>query len=93
MSSALFPTLDFQAVADAIALGHLTEDRTYFEEVRSLKPGHTLVVDCEEPLQVKPPQRYYTRHLERDEKMTLRDAEDLIAAALDHAVEPRCCRR
>jgi asparagine synthase (glutamine-hydrolysing) len=77
------PRLDLQTLADAIALGHAVDDRTFFEGVRSLRPGHTLVVSCNDGLQVGTPRSYYSADVVRDEGADL----DEMQAALEHTVD------
>lgn len=81
------PRLNMQAVADAIVLGYPLRDDTFFEGVRSLPPGHTLVVTWDERVRVEEPSPYYSRSLVRDEGMSLDEAEQRLEAELARAVD------
>jgi asparagine synthase (glutamine-hydrolysing) len=84
---AFMPRLDLQAVADGMALGHLIEDQTYFQGVRALRPGHVMVVRCGEAPVAEGSRRYDAIPAAREDHVTLREAEERLEAALDHAVQ------
>ncbi|KYF55846.1 hypothetical protein BE08_04990 [Sorangium cellulosum] len=82
------PRLDVQAFADSIALGFPVGDETFFEGVKSLLPGCTMVVtQGGERVHVEEPRRYYTLDFTRDDGMTFEEAERQMEAELERAVE------
>jgi len=81
------PRLDMQALADSIVLSHPVGDETFFEGVKTLAPGHTMVVWCGEGARLEQPKPYYSRNFVRAESMTLDDALERLEAALERAVE------
>ena len=83
----LTPRLDVQALADSVALGHLVGDATFFEGVRSLCPGHTLVVQCGDEARVEAPRPYFAREVARDPGLGFEEAEAALGTALERAVE------
>jgi asparagine synthase (glutamine-hydrolysing) len=79
--------LNLQAVADAIALGYPVGDETYFEGIRSLPPGHTMRVFCDEDaFHVDGPARYHTSAAARDNFADIDEAQAALEATLDAAV-------
>lgn len=81
------PRLSLQALADSIVLGYPVGEETFFEGVRSLLPGHTMVVSWGEGVRVEDPKRYHTPGLARDDSMSLDEAEERLEAQLERAVE------
>ena len=80
------PRLDLQTLADRIALGHAVEDQTFFEGVRSLCPGHTLVISCNDGLDVGTPRRYSSAEVVRDDDADLDETQAALELTLDRAV-------
>jgi len=80
------PRLDLQTLADTIALGHAVDDQTFFEGVRSLRPGHTLVVSSSDGLQVGTPRSYCTADVVREDDADLDEMQAALELALDRAV-------
>ena len=83
---AVTPRLDTQALADAIALGHPVGEETFFEGIRSLQPGHTMVVSHAPDLRIEAPKPYYQRDLVRAASGNFEDAQATLEEVLDHAV-------
>ena len=81
------PRLNLQALADSIVLGYPLGDETYFDGVRSLFPGHTMVVSCGDRLRVEEPRRYYALDFTRQESMSFDEAERQLEAELERAVD------
>jgi asparagine synthase (glutamine-hydrolysing) len=81
------PRLDIQALADSLALSHPVGDHTFFEGVRSLKPGHTMTVSCDQHLCIGNPTPYYTRAPVRRDDVDFDEAQERIESALESAVE------
>lgn len=83
----IHPSLDLQAFAGSLLIGYPTDVATFFEGIRSLQPGHTLVVYSGDPIAVGEPRAYYWREAVVDEEMTLEAAEECLATELGRAVE------
>ena len=84
---AFTPRVDLQALADSIVLGFPTQDHTFFDGVRSLRPGHTLVVGWHDGLHVGDATRYFSRAWTRQDDVDFDDAQARLDAALTRAVE------
>jgi asparagine synthase (glutamine-hydrolysing) len=84
---ALSPRLNLQAMADMLALSHPSDDQTFFEGVRSLRPGHTMAVTYGDTVSVGAPKAYYARNLIRDDSADIDEMQARLDGVLCRAVE------
>ena len=82
------PSFDLQALADSVVLGHAVGTRTFIKEVQSLAPGHTLTLSLAAgELVVGTPRRYCIRDLQRDDSMSLAEAQAELEQVLAESIE------
>jgi asparagine synthase (glutamine-hydrolysing) len=74
--------LDLQALADVTAIGYPVEGRTMLADVRSLPPGHTMVVTKGPAGPLVDMARYYRLPAEPDESITFDEAQDTLIGLL-----------
>ncbi|WP_030485670.1 asparagine synthase (glutamine-hydrolyzing) [Nocardioides aequoreus] len=79
------PSLDLQAFADHVALGHTVGDATMFVGIHCLPAGTTMRVDAAAGAGPAAPVSYVAPRL-REEELGYGEAEDLVLAALEDAV-------
>ncbi|MDQ3810519.1 MAG: asparagine synthase (glutamine-hydrolyzing) [Chloroflexota bacterium] len=82
------PRLDLQAFADFVVLSHPVGTDTFFQDVKSLAPGHTLSVAFEPGrVTVGRQECYWRGSVSRDETLDIHAAEAAVADALRAAVQ------
>jgi asparagine synthase (glutamine-hydrolysing) len=84
----LEPTLDLQALADRVVLGHAVSTRTYVAGIQSLAAGHTMTVESDHVrLRVARPIAYFDRRQARDEDIGYDEAQQALDEALEDAIQ------
>lgn len=82
----LSPRLDLRAFVDWILLGHLVGTETFFEGVKSLAAGHTMVVSCANGIVIERPKSYFTPAFVRDSSLGVVEAEHALEQTIRAAV-------
>lgn len=77
--------LDTQALADSLLIGHPTGAATFFQDIRSLTPGHLLSVTLGDSLEVHTCRSALEALPPREASMSLNEAEELLDAQLGQA--------
>jgi asparagine synthase (glutamine-hydrolysing) len=86
------PSVDLEALADWLVLGHLVGSETFFEGVRVLQSGHILTLSwAEKPWVIRGPYAYIDCARDPDAAIGLSDAVDELEAALLEAVASHMC--
>jgi asparagine synthase (glutamine-hydrolysing) len=83
----LRPSLDVQAVADAMVLTYPAGTRTFVAGIRSLAAGHTLTVTWHDGVAVGEQTPYFTRPAAREDDVDLAEAQRTLEDALEESVE------
>jgi asparagine synthase (glutamine-hydrolysing) len=82
------PRLDTQTLADMLVLSYPVGDRTFFEGVHSLRPGHIMIISCDNGLHVGDPTPYHARgNIIRRNDVDFEEALERLEMALTRAVE------
>lgn len=81
------PKLCTQAFADSIVLGHATGELTFFDGVKLLTPGSTMLVECKDMLKVDKPEIYYNRKVKRSDAIDIDSAEDELLGLLSASIK------
>jgi asparagine synthase (glutamine-hydrolysing) len=75
---ALRPAIDVQAMVDSFAIGLPAGDRTFIDGIRTLPPGHTMVVTNGPDGPVTRTERYYRVPTGPGEPLSFTDAQDAL---------------
>jgi asparagine synthase (glutamine-hydrolysing) len=81
-SGELTPALDLQAYADSRVAGYPVGDRTFIEDIRSVRPGHLMIVTEGPAGPVLADQKYYRLPDGHDETITFDEATDRLISML-----------
>lgn len=84
---ALTPALDLQTLADTLALSYTVGDRTFFQGIASLQPGHTLNVRCLNGAVPGVPKRYFDRTVQQRTDISFDEAVERLESVLTNAIE------
>lgn len=81
-------TLNMQAFADSIVVNYPVGTHTFFEDIRSFPPGHTMVVTKNQGgVLVIDEKEYYNLSLIPNESITLDEAKEKLTSLLHSTVE------
>jgi asparagine synthase (glutamine-hydrolysing) len=78
--------LDVQAFTDSVVLGHPVGSETFFQGVKSVPPGHTITVSCDDPIRSLDPRPYFPAGTTRDSAVSSHEVEEKLLALLENAV-------